>query len=229
MPRPARPGAHDALLEAARAEFAKRGPDGARVEDIARRAGVSKGAFYLHFRTKEEAFAEILQRLLGALEEHARRRQEAVQRLDDAAIADPGVAARRLDLECQLDTDLLGLLWLNRHLLAHLDTAGGSASARLVTDFRRRMRALVALRISDRQRAGDLRSDVEPDVLGDLVVGTYEAFVRRMVDLPARPDLGAWVRSFTRVVYEGLLTPATASVGTSTPPPARPSRAAARR
>ena len=226
MPRPARPGAHDALLDAARKEFARRGLDGARVEDIARRAGVSKGAFYLHFRTKEEAFAEILQRLLGALEEHARRRHEAVQRLD--AAGDPGAAARRLDLECQLDTDLLGLLWLNRHLLAALDTAGGPVSVRLVGDFRRRMRALVAVRIADRQRAGDLRSDVDPDVLGDLVVGTYEAFVRRMADLPSRPDLAAWVRSFVRVVYEGLLSPASRAAPKAAPT-ARPSRAAARR
>jgi len=232
MPRLARPGAHDALLDAARVEFARRGLDGARVEDIARRAGLSKGAFYLHFRTKEEAFAEILQRLLGALEEHARRRHEAVRELDAAADRDPGdpaAAERRLELECRLDTDLLGLLWLNRHLLAAFDTAGGPASVRRVGDFRRRMRALVALRISDRQRAGDLRSDVDPEVLGDLVVGTYEAFVRRMVDLPARPDLAAWVRSFTRVVYEGLLAPRASRVPAAPPSTARRPRAAAGR
>src|SRR5512142_2287504 len=77
MPRPARPGVHDDLLEAARNEFARRGLERARVEDVARRAGVSKGAFYLHFQSKEQAFEELLQRFMGAFEDQARRREEA--------------------------------------------------------------------------------------------------------------------------------------------------------
>ena len=74
MGRPARPGLRDALLEAARAEFAARGLERARVEDIARRASASKGAFYLHFESKEQVFEELLQRFMGAFEDQARRR-----------------------------------------------------------------------------------------------------------------------------------------------------------
>jgi AcrR family transcriptional regulator len=206
VPRPARAGAHQALLEAARAEFSRRGLEQARVEDIARRAGVSKGAFYLHFRSKEEAFGQILQRLLGALEENAHRRAEAEERY--AAEAPPGDRAleHRLEFECALDVEFLELLWRNRQLLGALDSAGGSpANARRVADFRRRMRALVSARIADQQRAGDLRDDVDPDMLGDLVVGTYEAFARRMIDLAERPDLRRWARSFLLAVYQGVL------------------------
>jgi AcrR family transcriptional regulator len=71
--RPTRPDTHQALLEAARVEFSRRGLERARVEDIARRAGISKGAFYLHFRTKDDAFNELLHRFLGALESLAQR------------------------------------------------------------------------------------------------------------------------------------------------------------
>lgn len=212
MPRLARPDAHEAVLEAARAEFSRRGLERARVEDIARRAGISKGAFYLHFRTKEAAFGEILQRLLGALEEHAHRRQDAEQRFGSTPGPERGGALeRRLDVECALDVELLQILWRNRQLLGALDSAGGHGSnTRLVADFRRRMRAFVATRIAAQQRASGLRADVDPDVLGDLVVGTYEAFARRMADLPERPDLARWARSFLRVVYEGLLAPGAA-------------------
>ena len=228
MPRPARPGAHDDLLEAARAEFARRGVTRARVEDIARRAGVSKGAFYLHFRTKEDAFEELQQRFLGALEEHARRRHDAEERFArDHGGGAPDVA-RRLELECAIDAELLDVLWRNRHMLAALDGSAGKRSARLVGDFRRRMRALVANRILDEQRAGRLRRDVDPEVVGDILVGTYEDFARRMADMTRRPDLAAWVRSLLVVLYEGILErPA--------PPPAprraarAPARAAARR
>jgi AcrR family transcriptional regulator len=205
MPRPARPGAHDDLLEAARAEFARRGLDRARVEDIARRARISKGAFYLHFRTKQDAFAELLQRFLGALEEHARRRHDAEERFAREHGGGAPDLARFLEFECALDKELLDVLWRNRHMIAALDGAAGKLYARLVGDFRRRMRSLIANRILDKQRAGRLRPDVDPEVIGDIVVGTYEDFARRMADMTERPDLAAWVRSFLVVLYEGIL------------------------
>ena len=39
----------EAILDAALEEFAAKGYAGARMEDIARRAGVAKGTLYLHF------------------------------------------------------------------------------------------------------------------------------------------------------------------------------------
>src|SRR5262245_50227387 len=52
----------DELLDAALDEFIARGFDGARVEDIARRAGLSKGAVYLYFRSKEDLLRALIQR-----------------------------------------------------------------------------------------------------------------------------------------------------------------------
>lgn len=233
MPRPPRPGAHEALLEAARDEFSRRGVERARVEDIARRAGISKGAFYLHFRTKEEAFREILQRFLGALHDHALRRQEVEDRLSrEADGADGAALSRRLDAECAIDVDLLELLWRNRQILAAVD---GSAREHdeLVAGFRRGMRALVARRIAQRQAAGQLRPDVDAEVVADVVVGTHEGLARRMADMREKPDLAAWARSLLVIVYEGMLPrpgrrrAAPAPAGRRAAP--RPGRAGARR
>jgi AcrR family transcriptional regulator len=204
MPRHARPGAHDALLDAAREEFARRGLDGARVEDVARRARMSKGAFYLHFESKDAAFHEIVQRFLGALEDHSLRRQDVENRLRDDA-ADPGAVARHIEEECAIDTDLLELLWRNRQIVSAVDGAGGKLYPSLLADFRARMRALVARRIVDRQGSGRLRPNVDPDVIADIIVGTYEDFARRMIDMNRKPDLAAWSRSFLVVLYEGIL------------------------
>src|SRR5436190_21098584 len=55
------------LLRAAREEFAASGLVGARVEDIARRAALAKGSFYLHFKSKEEAFLEVVNGFFGEL------------------------------------------------------------------------------------------------------------------------------------------------------------------
>ncbi|HEY6101407.1 MAG TPA: helix-turn-helix domain-containing protein [Anaeromyxobacter sp.] len=207
MARPARAGAHDALLEAARDEFAARGLERARIEDISRRAGVSKGAFYLHFTTKEDAFREIVSRFLGALDDHALRRDELedlVQR--DGAAGDPHALSRHIEAECAIDVDLLELLWRNRQILAAVDGASRPLYRELVGDFRRKMRALVSRRMGDGV-CGDarVRPDIPPDVVADIVVGTYEDFARRMIDMKVKPDLEAWARAMLLVLYEGIL------------------------
>ena len=44
------------ILEAAEQEFAEQGFASARIESIAKRAGVAKGTVYLYFKTKEALF-----------------------------------------------------------------------------------------------------------------------------------------------------------------------------
>jgi AcrR family transcriptional regulator len=49
------------ITEAAFAAFAENGYAATRVEDVAKRAGVSKGLLYLYFKTKEELFKAVVQ------------------------------------------------------------------------------------------------------------------------------------------------------------------------
>lgn len=48
------------ITEAAMTVFAEKGFAAARVEEVAQRAGVSKGLLYLYFRTKEELFKAVI-------------------------------------------------------------------------------------------------------------------------------------------------------------------------
>ena len=48
------------ILDAALAEFSERGLAAARLDDIAKRAGLSKGTIYLYFSNKEELFREVV-------------------------------------------------------------------------------------------------------------------------------------------------------------------------
>jgi AcrR family transcriptional regulator len=48
------------IVQAALAVFAEKGFAAARLEEIARRAGVSKGALYLYFETKEDLFRAVV-------------------------------------------------------------------------------------------------------------------------------------------------------------------------
>ena len=52
------------ILDAALDEFAERGFESARLDDVARRAGIAKGTIYLYFRDKETLFQELLREML---------------------------------------------------------------------------------------------------------------------------------------------------------------------
>jgi len=71
----------DALLTAARALFAERGYAGVGTEEVVRRAGVTRGALYHHFRDKRDLFRAVFEQTEG----------EIVQAIGErvAGIADP--------------------------------------------------------------------------------------------------------------------------------------------
>ena len=54
---------HD-LLNSALIIFCKNGFNKTRLEDIANDAGVTRGAFYWHFRNKTEVFSELLKKIM---------------------------------------------------------------------------------------------------------------------------------------------------------------------
>ena len=57
----------EAILSAALEEFAARGFEAARLDDVARRAGVAKGTIYLYFRDKEALFQELVRTMITPL------------------------------------------------------------------------------------------------------------------------------------------------------------------
>lgn len=73
-----------ALLDSARRIFARDGFEACRIEDVAAATGHTRGAFYAHFRTKEDLF-------FALLEQEAERRVEKIR----AALACCGTAAQR--------------------------------------------------------------------------------------------------------------------------------------
>jgi hypothetical protein len=50
----------DAILDAALDEFSAKGFASARLEDVAKRAGIAKGTIYLYFADKETLFQELI-------------------------------------------------------------------------------------------------------------------------------------------------------------------------
>ena len=71
------------LLAAARQVFARQGYEGATVEDIAREAGCSKGAYYFHFASKEETLLALLEAWIA---DRSQRLAQAAAALPDGLV-----------------------------------------------------------------------------------------------------------------------------------------------
>lgn len=75
---------HNRILAAAETCFAENGYDAAGVARICQTAGVSKGAFYHHFSSKQEVFLSLLSRWLENTDSQLMNFQETTANIPDA-------------------------------------------------------------------------------------------------------------------------------------------------
>ena len=78
MPRPTIPNRRSVLLDVAEEQILQQGFDAVRIADVARQAGVGKGAFYLEFRSKEALLEALLTRAMGRMIRHSQRTLDEV-------------------------------------------------------------------------------------------------------------------------------------------------------
>ena len=90
-----RPAARPAeILAAALEVFAERGFQAARLEEVAKRAGVSKGALYLYFETKADLFRAVVTTAISPNLEHVKALASADAPFEQAARMGVGMLAR---------------------------------------------------------------------------------------------------------------------------------------
>jgi len=80
------------ILEAATDLFACHGYDATGVAEICQQAGVSKGAFYHHFPTKQALFLELLDGWLAGLDVELERARAGAANVPEALVSMAGVA-----------------------------------------------------------------------------------------------------------------------------------------
>ncbi len=82
------------ILSAALEVFAERGFQGARLEEVAKRAGVSKGALYLYFETKADLFRAVVTDAISPNLERVKMMAAAAAPFEQAARMGVGMLAR---------------------------------------------------------------------------------------------------------------------------------------
>jgi AcrR family transcriptional regulator len=214
MARPADPHARAALITAARAEFVKKGLRGARIEDITAACGLSKGAFYLHYASKEALFGEVVSGLMGSLQEIIEQRREAMERffaehgpLEASDVSEGSERYERLlTMSSEEDLRTLELMWAYRDVtIVLMRGSQGTDFESLMWDFVDREAARVSQEFQRLQSSRALRADVPPEIIGSLILGTYVLLAQQMCQMQHKPDLAVWASSIHRLIREGCL------------------------
>jgi AcrR family transcriptional regulator len=214
MARPADPHARSALVLAARREFVRHGLAKARIEDVTTACGLSKGAFYLHFKSKEALFGELVMQMQQGLERliHARLAEQSawVTQHGPVESRDPARVQPRAEFvalqlrEAQHDRAVLELMWEWRDVASVL--MGGAQGTEfdgvfwrfLDTEAKRLEQITEQLKVF-----GLCRPEIPSEVMAAMVMGTWLFILRRMVDLQVKPDLDFWVQSISSLLAEG--------------------------
>jgi len=194
MARPADLHAKLDLLRAAEEVFVDRGLDQARIDDITSRAGKSKGAFYLHFESKEDAFRQIVESLLARL----------AACMEDQPVLD----ADWLRRWHEKDQEILQFMWQNRKLVRLVMAGGKSADfAFLIDDFANRACKQLQEFFGRAVEAGLFRADLDVEIVATGVSGAYDRVIRDLVLTDARPDFPHIAAQLQRFVLGGVATP----------------------
>src|SRR5258706_10040730 len=204
MPRPSDPHARARLLDAARAVFSERGLDRAKVEDITTLAQLSKGAFYLHFESKEEAFRE----LLAGLVSHLERMLDETSDQQLASVPGNVTFSAYLDACHVKNVEIYEFVWENRALMAMVLEGGGSASyGHLIEDFAQRAQRQTAALLQHGVDIGLYRTDLDPQAAAAFIFGGFDRIARQLVREQRKPELDGMLREVQWLFLGGIARP----------------------
>jgi AcrR family transcriptional regulator len=206
MSRVADPHAKIDLLRAAEAVFVEHGLDQAKVEDITARAGRSKGAFYLHFDSKETAFRHIVELFLARL--------AAV--LDDAGMFDLRGTRDRAALLAHWrakDVEVFEFMWQSRRLAALLMEGGKSASfGYLAEEFAERCRVDTMRKLEWGKRHKLFRADLDVELASLVLAGAYDRVMRSLLRATKKPEFSALAARLQHLILVGLVHPSASAL-----------------
>jgi AcrR family transcriptional regulator len=173
------------------AEFAEHGLDAPSLDAICARAGYTRGAFYVHFRDRDDFIVGVMERVLGpfldaiiASGDQGRDLERTVTRYVEsiAALRPRRRGAGRRSSGAAPDGGV------PLHRLLEACARSEPIRARLVALLREAIER-VAKAASAGQRAGRVRSDVDPEPLATLLVAAALGAVTALeIGLPFEPD-----------------------------------------
>lgn len=187
------------ILDAARAVFSEHGYGNAAVAEIAERAGVVEGTIYAYFDSKRALLNAVMRAFFDRLIRDTESGLQAIRGTENKL---------RFVIRRQFDTfaEDLGLCRVivseARPDVALYDEA--------ILELNRRYTGLALGVLEEGVRNGDLRPDIAPSVIRDLIYGGIEHAVWRFVFTDAALDVGALSDQLADAVLNGIVAPSAA-------------------
>lgn len=187
----------DEILDAALTVFTSKGFDAARIEDIAAEAGLSKGAIYLYFDSKDALLKGLIEREVAPV-------AARISALADAGVEDPAGAIRMI-----IETPLL--MFRNERFAATPKIVL-SIAARFphLAEFYRERVVDVGLKAIARLHAAGVKKKIfrpiNSEIAAGAVIGPIIFYVLRTHLLRSEPDpnLEARAKTTVDILLEGL-------------------------
>jgi AcrR family transcriptional regulator len=182
------------LIQTAAQAFAEQGYDATSVAEICQRAGVSKGAFYHHFDSKQDLFLDLLDFWLRGLVQ-----QLEVARLGASTM--PG-GLIRMAQEARIIFEMAGQyvpIFLEFFAQARRDPA----ILERTLDPYRTYRSFFSRLIRTGTEDGSLR-EVDSELAAQLILSMAIGLLWQSVHYPAESDWGDVAVSGVRMLLEGL-------------------------
>ncbi len=176
------------LLAAGRELFAERGLHGVTSHDIAARAGVAAGTFYLHFRDKRELLRVIAAETIALLRERLDRATHSARGSRE------GVPA--------FSEALLAFAEEHQDRVRILFSRDGDAAA-VQADVLAELAASIAEARRTRIASGEMPAALDPDVLSQALVGMLARVVAWWVEDPRRALRETVAHSLTCIQLAG--------------------------
>jgi TetR/AcrR family fatty acid metabolism transcriptional regulator len=183
------------LLEAATCVLARSGFERATLDEIVREAGFSKGAFYVHFDSKDDLF-------WAMLEERISRQQEAFRRAVDYS--------KSMDYNVRtILSAVFGLLgedplWGSLFMEFHAHAARNELVRRRLGTMYERWRQLIVDILSISVETGRMRRDADLELMATVLVATVEGSIIQSHLAPEAVRLEEMVEPLTRTLSEWL-------------------------
>ena len=182
------------ILDAARTSFSQHGYDATGVAEICRLAGLSKGAFYHHFSSKQAVFMELLNRWLEGIDTQLAAARSGAQTTSQAFQQMAG----RMEHVFHSATGQLPMF------LEFLSKAARDPEVLEATNAPyRRYRAFFAGMIEDGIAAGTLEP-VDSKVVARVIVSLAVGLVLQSLLDPRGADWGKTAQEGVRLVLDGL-------------------------
>jgi AcrR family transcriptional regulator len=177
------------LFRSARTLFSSRGLHEVTTHDIARRAGVASGTFYLHFKDKEALFREIVYEAIDGMRERLRVARHGAPDMHAGVRAH----AEALMSFAEENRDLVRIVFGRAHGVARVESDVLDYLAGTLSDILR-----------ERQAAGTFNAVLDAKVAAQALTGMFARVVAWWIENPDQVSRESVVETLVHIQLDGV-------------------------